>query len=84
MTRAEARELYEYYCQLVKKLMAAKVALLEGGVKSYSIDDRTVTRFDIGRLTDELEDAIKKRDEYEALMNGGSRRKAVGFVPRDW
>lgn len=84
MTRAEAKHLYEFYSALVDKLMAAKLALVDGGVKSYTIDDRSLTRFDIDKLTDELEDAIKKRDEYEALMNGGKRRKAVGFVPRDW
>ena len=84
MTRAEAKIMYEYYAALVDKLMNAKLALVDGGVKEYRIDDRSVTRFDIDMLTDELEDAIKKRDEYEALLNGGKRRKAVGFVPRDW
>ena len=84
MTRAEAKVMYEYYAALVDKLMKAKLALVDGGVKSYTIDDRSLTRFDIDMLTDELEDAIKKRDEYEALMNGWKRRKAVGFVPRDW
>ncbi len=84
MTRLEAKQLYEYYDALVDKLMKAKLALVDGGVKSYTIEDRSLSRFDIDDLTKELEEAIRKRDEYEALMNGGSRRKAVGFVPRDW
>ncbi len=84
MTRAEAKVMYEYYSALVDKLLKAKLALVDGGVKSYTIDDRSLTRFDIDKLTDELEDAIRKRDEYEALMNGGTSRRAVGFVPRDF
>jgi len=84
MTRAEAKAYYEYYSALVDKLMKAKLALVDGGVKSYTIDDRSLTRFDIDKLTDELEDAIRKRDEYAALMEGRHTRHAVGFVPRDW
>ena len=84
MTRAEAKVMYEYYSALVDKLMAAKLALVDGGVKSYTIDDRSLTRFDIDKLTDELDDAIRKRDEYAAILNGGTSRRAVGFIPRDW
>lgn len=84
MTREEAKVMYEYYSALVDKLMKAKLALVDGGVKSYTIDDRSLTRFDIDKLTDELTDAIRKRDEYAALMNGGTSRRAVGFIPRDW
>lgn len=84
MTRAQAKVMYEYYSALVDKLMAAKLALVDGGVKSYTIDDRSLTRFDIDKLTDELDDAIRKRDEYAAIMNGGTSRRAVGFIPRDW
>lgn len=84
MTREEAKVMYEYYSALVDKLMKAKLALVDGGVKSYTIDDRSLTRFDIDKLTDELDDAIRKRDEYAAIMNGGTSRRAVGFIPRDW
>lgn len=84
MTRAQAKVMYDYYSALVDKLMKAKLALVDGGVKSYTIDDRSLTRFDIDKLTDELDDAIRKRDEYAAIMNGGTSRRAVGFVPRDW
>ena len=33
------------------------------------------------RFTD---DTVMTVAVAEALMNGGKRRKAVGFVPRDW
>ncbi len=84
MTRAQAKEMYEYYSQLVKSLMEAKIKLLDGGVKSYTLGNRTLTMFDIGNLTEELDDAIKKRDEYAALMNGQSARKAFRVVHTDW
>lgn len=84
MTREDARQYYEYYSRLVDKLMAAKLALVDGGVKSYTIDDRSLTRFDIDKLTAELDDAIRKKEEYAALLNGGHSRRAVGCIPRDW
>lgn len=76
--------MYEYYDKLVEKLVNAKLALVEGGVKSYTIDDRSLTRFDIDKLGMEIDDAVRKRSEYEALMNGRKTRKAVAVVPRDF
>ena len=84
ITKAEATELHAYYDQLVKKLMAAKIALVEGGVQSYTIDDRSLTRFDLGKLESEIETAVNKRAQYAAIMNGKGARKAVGVVPRDF
>lgn len=82
--RTEAKALYEYYGKLIEKLTEAKLKLLDGGVKSYTIDDRSLTRFDLDTLTAEIDDAVRKRAEYEAIMNGRSPRKAVGVVPRDF
>ena len=84
MTREQARKLYDYYNRLIDKLTAAQAALLEGGVKSYTIDDRSLTRFDVDLLSAEIDKAIRKRDEYAALMEGRAARKAVGIVPRDF
>ncbi len=83
MTRAQAKELYEYYDKLVKSLTEAKIKLLSGGVKSYTLGNWTLTRFDIDALTKELDDAIQKRDEYAALMNGKSPRRVYGVIPMD-
>ncbi len=77
------RKMYEHYKSQVDKLIAAQDALIAGGVKSYTIDDRSLTRFDIDKLASEIEDAMRKCEEYEALLNGRSPRKAVGVVPRD-
>lgn len=84
ISKAQAKALYEYYGTLIAKLTEAKLKLLDGGVKSYTIDDRSLTRFDLDKLSAEIDDAVRKRAEYEAIMNGRSPRKAVGVVPRDF
>ena len=58
--------------------------LLSGGVKSYRLDDRELTRLDLGKLSDEIKDAEEKVDELTALLNGQSARKAFAVIPRDW
>lgn len=67
-----------------EKLTAAYIALVDGRVKSYTIDDRQLTRFDLDTLRDEIEEAEKKIDELTALLNGRRPRKAFGVIPRDW
>ena len=84
MDRAMIEERLQYWKVTLGKLMDAYVALLNGGVKSYTIDDRTLTRFDIASLKRAINDAETKVDEYEALLNGMRPRKAFGVVPRDW
>ena len=67
-------------------LVAAEEAYLEllsGGVKSYGIGSRNLTRFDIPVLEETIEKLEKEIDELESLLSGGNRRKAVGVVPRD-
>lgn len=67
-----------------EKLTAAYIALVDGRVKSYTIDDRQLTRFDLDTLRDEIEEAEKKIDELTDLLNGRRPRKAFGVIPRDW
>lgn len=85
MNRATIEERLAYWKNVLGKLMDAYVALVEGGVKSYQIDDRQLTRFDIPSLKKAINDAEDKVDEYEALLNnGGKPRRMVGILPRDW
>lgn len=84
MTEDEAKLLCEHYTTLIDKLMAARIALIDGGVQSYTIDGRSLTKFDIDKLSKEIDDAVKKRDEYRALANGARPRKAFGIIPRDF
>lgn len=81
-TTVEKRK--QYWEEQLGKLMDAYTALVSGGVKSYTIDDRTLTKFDIASLKRAINDAETKVDEYEALLNGMSPRRAFGILPRDW
>lgn len=82
MARIQAR--YTYWQTQLDNLMDAYAALISGGVKSYQVDDRSLTKFDIPSLKKAIEDAEKKVDEYEALLDGQKPRKAFGVLPRDW
>lgn len=84
ISKNEAKALYEYYDKLISRLMKAKLKLIDGGVKSYTIDDRSLTRFDMDKISAEIDDAVNKRAVYKAIMNGRSPRKAVGVIPRDF
>ncbi len=80
----ELKDSLAFWKSAQAKLRAAYLALLEGGVKSYTIDDRQLTRFDIPDLQKELEAADKKVNELTALLSGRRARKAFGVIPRDW
>lgn len=67
-----------------EKLQTAYLALVEGGVKSYTIDDRQLTRFDLSTLLKEIEEAERRIDELTAALKGTRPRKAFGVIPRDW
>ena len=83
-SKTELRARLEFHNATLSKLRKAYLALIDGGVKSYSIDDRELTRFDIPVLRKEIEAAEKKVDELNALLNGGSARKAFGIIPMDY
>jgi len=84
MDRATVQERLNWWREHLGKLMDAYTALISGGVKSYQIDDRSLTKFDIPSLRKAIDDAEEKVDEYEALLNGLKPRRAFGVVPRDW
>ena len=69
----------------LSKLMDAYLALVSGGVKSYTIDDRTLTRFDIDVLSEEIKTLENEIDALESMLEGNMKpRKAFGVLPRDW
>lgn len=82
--RTIIKERLSFWQNVHKKLQKAYIALIEGGVKSYMIDDRQLTRFDIPTLEKELEDCEQKIDELTAALEGKRPRKAFGIIPRDW
>lgn len=80
----ELRVRLDFWQKALEKLRMAYLKLLDGGVKSYRIDDRELTRFDLPKLQEEIEAAEKKVDELTALLEGQKPRRAVAVIPRDW
>lgn len=68
----------------LEKLYTAYEALADGGVKSYTIDDRELTRFDLDALYDEIKEMEREIDGLESQLSGKKTRRAVGVLPRDW
>ena len=83
-TKTVIRERISYWEGVLKEAQEAYIALIEKGVKSYTIADRTLTRLDIGQLEKVMENAEEKIDELEAALEDRRPRKTVGVVPRDF
>ncbi len=73
-----------FHQEALQKLQEAYLALVEGGVQSYTIDDRSLTRFDLPRLMEEIREEERVVDELTALNSGGKRRRAFAILTRDW
>lgn len=84
MKETTIRKRLEYWESMLDKLMKAYEELISGGVKSYMIDDRQLTKFDLPELKREIESAEAKVDALTAQLSGGGSRKAFGIVPMDW
>ena len=84
MDKTEIRARLEFRKKALSRLRKAYLALLDGGVKSYTIDDRQLTRFDLPDLKNAIEQMEDEVDELEAQLKGRRPRKAFGIVPRDW
>ena len=80
----ELRARLDFWQKALEKLRVAYLKLLDGGVKSYRIDDRELTRFDLPKLQEEIKSAEKKVDELTTLLEGQKPRRAIAVIPRDW
>lgn len=80
----ELRARLDFWQKALEQLRTAYLKLLNGGVKSYRLEDRELTHFDLPKLQDEIEAAEKKVDELAALLEGQQPRRAWGVIPRDW
>jgi len=83
-SKTEIKARLEFRQAALTKLRAAYLALVDGGVKSYTVDDRQLTKLDLPALEKEIEQAESKVDELTAQLNGGKPRRAFGVVPKDW
>lgn len=56
---------------------------MSGGVKSYKIGDMEITKFDMTKLDELLEEAVDRQAYYDAILHGKATRKTVGIIPTD-
>ena len=83
MDRTELTARLEFRRAALTELRTAYLALVNGQVASYTIGSRNLTRLDLTKLKNEIMGMEKELDALEAMAAGGSRRKAVGVIPRD-
>lgn len=84
------RKAKEYYQKKLDRINDRLDLYLEaeekilGGAQSYTIGSRSLTRADLSTIRNMIDTLEAKADEIESVIDGGSKRKAVGIVPRDW
>lgn len=83
-SRADLKRRLDFRIAALDEARSAYIALLNGQVKSYAIGSRNLTKFDLPQLEDTIRKLEKEIDALTAQLNGGTRRKAVGVIPRDW
>ena len=84
MTRAQLQEKKQFHEAALTGLRTAYIAITEGGVVQYTIGSRSLTKMDLGKLSQEIAEHEKAVASCEALLSGGGRRRSVGVIPRDW
>ena len=76
----ETRERLELYLAREKEMIS------QSGTQMYTIGSRSLQRYQtaLGDVQKMIETLRKRICELEAELAGGSARRAVGIVPRDW
>ena len=82
-TKAELQADLDFHKTAKERLQAAYLALAEGGVQSYTIGSRSLTKLDMEKIRTEIAAHNKAITELTAALNGGRRIRAVGIIPRD-
>ncbi|WP_409969605.1 hypothetical protein RFF05_06745 [Bengtsoniella intestinalis] len=72
-----------FWKNALERAQTAYITLLDGGVQSYTLDGRQLTKLDLASLKAQIEDMESKVDELTALANGKKARRAYAIVPRD-
>lgn len=83
-SKKELQARLEFRKAALDEMRTAYLALLRGQAQSYTIGSRSLTKLNLGELADSIRKAEKEVDELEAVLAGGSRRRAVGVIPRSW
>lgn len=83
MSREELTARLEFRRAALEEARAAYLDILSGRAQSYAIGSRNITKHNISVLMDAITKLEKEVDALAAMLAGGSRRKAVGVIPRD-
>lgn len=83
-SRKELEARLEFRMAALDEARTAYLAIMNGQAQSYAIGTRNITKHNIKDLWDIITDLEKEVDSLENILAGGSRRKAVGVIPRDW
>ena len=83
-SREDLQKRLEHRRNALDSAYKAYNALLSGQVQSYTIGSRNLTRLNLSELEATISKLEKEIDGLEAVLRGGSRRKAVSVIPRDW
>lgn len=84
---ADVKELkarLEFRRAALEKLREAYIALVDGRVKSYTIENRQLTRLDLSTLKRQIATMEDEVDDLETAIEGSRPRRAFGVVPMDW
>ncbi len=84
MTRQEMIEKKEFHLAALSALRSAYLAIAQGGVQSYTIGSRSLSKLDLPKLLDEIKEHEKTIAELDAALNGRKIIRAVGIIPRDF
>lgn len=81
--RTEISARLAFWRTALEKKREAYLALLDGGVQSYTLEGRSLTKFDLNTLKREIEDAERIVDELTQLLSGKRPRRAFRIVPME-
>ena len=83
-TRKEIQARIIFRKEALALLYDAYKQLSSGGVKSYMIDDRTLTRYNLPDILEQIKELEAEIDDLQGQLDGGLRaRRAFGVVPLD-
>ncbi len=81
-TRKEIQARISFRKEALALLYDAYRQLSSGGVKSYLIDDRQLTRYNLPEIWDQIKALEAEIDDLEGQLDGGLRaRRAFGIIP---
>jgi hypothetical protein len=71
------RRLDDFY-DLEQKLLES------GGVQSYTIGSRSLSKYNLTEVENEIEKLEKRKKDLENELAGRKKRRSLGVIPRDW